>query len=70
MHGSDGVKTKIRELRKQNKLSQEELAEMVGVSKPYISNIECAKHSISLVNAYKLAKALDISIEKLLIFRD
>jgi len=48
------------------KLSQEQLAEIVDLSKTYISNVETAKHNISLLNAYKLAKAVNKNIEDLL----
>lgn len=59
-----GFNLKIERIK--NKLSQEELASKVGFSKPYISNVECAKHNISLVNAYKLSKALNKSLEEML----
>jgi len=48
------------------KLSQEQLAEIVDLSKTYISNVETAKHNISLINAYKLSRAVNKSIEELL----
>ncbi len=49
------------------KMSQEELAEKVDCTKSYISNVENAKHNLSLVNAYKMAEALNTTLENLLI---
>lgn len=59
-----GFNLKIERIK--NKLSQEELANRVGFSKPYISNVESAKHSISLVNAYTLSNALNKSLDYML----
>jgi len=59
-----GFNLKIERIK--NKLSQEELASRVGFSKPYISNIERAKHNLSLVNAYKLSETLNKSLDEML----
>jgi len=59
-----GLNIKFERIK--NKLSQEELANITGFSKPYISNVECAKHNLSLLNAYKLSRALGKSLEELL----
>lgn len=48
-----GFNIKIERLK--SKLSQEKLAEQLGLSTVYISNVEAGKHSISLVNALKLS---------------
>lgn len=60
--------TKIRELRKQHKLSQEELALAVGTTRQTITSIECGKYTASLVLAYKIAKYFDLSIEEVFDF--
>jgi transcriptional regulator with XRE-family HTH domain len=59
-----GFNLKIERIK--NKLSQEELALKSGFSKPYISNVECAKHNISLINAYKLSEVLNKSLDEML----
>ena len=46
------MKTKIRELRKARKLSQEELAEAVGTSRQTITTIEVGKYIASLPLAW------------------
>ena len=52
--------------RAKNKLSQDDLAGKTGFSKPYISNVESAKHNISLVNAYKFSVSLNKSLDEML----
>ena len=49
------LQTKIQELRKQHKLSQEELALEVGVTRQTITSLETGKYTASLVLAYKIA---------------
>ena len=64
MQEGDDVKTMIPELRKQRKLSQEELALAVGVTRQTITSIEVGKYTASLVLAYKIAKYFDKTIEE------
>ncbi len=64
------MKTKISELRKLRKLSQEELAVAVGVTRQTITSIEVGKYTASLVLAYKIAKYFDLSIEEVFDFSD
>ncbi len=64
------MKTKIPELRKQHKLSQEELAVAVGVTRQTITSLECGKYTASLVLAYKIAKYFSLPIEEVFDFSD
>ena len=64
------MKTRIKELRKQHKLSQEELAQAVFTTRQTITSIECGKYTASLVLAYKIAKYFDLSIEEVFDFSD
>jgi len=57
------MKTKIPILRKQHKLSQEELAAAVGVTRQTITSIEVGKYTASLMLAHKIAKFFKMSIE-------
>lgn len=59
-----GLNLKYERLK--NKLSQDDLAALTGFSKPYISNVEQAKHNLSLSNAYKFSIVLKVSLESLL----
>lgn len=64
------MKTKIQELRKKNKISQEELAIAVGVTRQTITSIEVGKYTASLVLAYKIAKYFNLSIEDVFDFSE
>lgn len=57
---------KVRERRISLGLSQEELAARAGVHRTYIGMIERAEKNITLENIEKIAKALEISIDKLM----
>ena len=64
------MKTKIRELRKQRKLSQEELADAAGTTRQTITSIEVGKYTASLPLAYKIAHYFGMSIEEVFDFSD
>jgi len=70
MQEGDGVKTIIPKLRKKRKLSQEELAFAVGVTRQTITSIEVGKYTASLVLAYKIAKYFDKTIEEVFDFSE
>jgi len=58
------MKTKIKELRTKHKLSQEELANAVGVTRQTIMSIENEKYVASLPLAYKIASYFGLPIEE------
>ncbi len=64
------MRSKLQELRKKRKISQEELAEAVGVTRQTITSIECEKYTASLVLAYKIARYFGLSIEDVFDFSD
>lgn len=64
------MKTKIRELRKQRKMSQEDLADAVGTTRQTITSIEVGKYTASLTLAYKIAHFFGMSIEEAFDFSD
>ena len=64
------MKTRIRELRKAAKLSQEELAEAVGTTRQTITSIEVGKYTASLVLAYKIARYFGLTIEEVFDFSE
>ena len=64
------MKTKIKELRKQRKLSQEELALALGTTRQTITSIEVGKYTASLVLAHKIAKYFDLTIEEVFDFTE
>ena len=64
------MKTKIRELRKQQKMSQEELALAVGTTRQTITSIEVGKYTASLPLAYKIAHFFGLAIEDVFDFTE
>ena len=64
------MKTKIRELRKAQKLSQEELADAVGTTRQTITAIEVGKYTASLPLAFKIARFFGLTIEEVFDFSD
>ena len=64
------MKTRIQELRKERRISQEELANAVGVTRQTITALECEKYTASLVLAYKIAKYFGMTIEEIFDFSE
>jgi len=56
---------KVREIRKEKNLSQEELSFKADLHRTYIGMIERAEKNITLINIEKIAKALDVDITEL-----
>lgn len=59
---------RLKSLRKEKALSQEELALKSGLNRPYISGIEQGKRNVSLEVMEKLAEALGVEIGELVMF--
>jgi len=64
------MKTQIRQYRIRHNLTQEKLAEMVGVRRETIIFLEKGKYNPSLRLAHNVAKALKTTIDKIFIFDD
>ncbi len=62
------MRTKIQALRKQRRISQEELAQAVGVTRQTITSLECEKYTASLVLAHKIARYFGLTIEEVFDF--
>ena len=60
--------TKIREHRKQIKLKQSELADMVGVRRETIFRLENGLYNPSLKLAMDIAKIFEVPVEELFFF--
>ncbi len=56
---------RLRELRRERGLSQEELAFRAGLHRTYVSSAERGQRNVALVNLEKLARALEIEIADL-----
>ena len=64
------VKNKIQELRKARKVTQQELADALSVTRQTIISLENGKYNASLTLAHKAAQFFGINIEELFIFED
>ena len=58
------VGKRVRELRNKLGISQEELADIAGLDRTYITSIECGKRNISIVNIERVAKALGVTLRE------
>lgn len=63
-----GKNVKIERIKKD--YSQEDFAEILGVSQNYIARIETGKQNMSLIKIAELAWALNVEIEDLLTFKE
>ena len=57
---------KLRSVRLKKKLSQGDIARILGVHRSYISGLERGRRNPSLVTVHKVAKALGVSADELL----
>lgn len=58
--------SRIRELRQQKSLSQEEFAQLAELDRSYIGQIERGERNISFNNLVRIADAFDISLSDIL----
>ena len=66
----DFMKNRLEELRKQQGVSQEELAALLEVSRQTISSLENGRYNPSIVLAFKIARYFKTSIEEIFIFEE
>ncbi|MBU86039.1 helix-turn-helix transcriptional regulator [Alcanivorax sp.] len=57
---------KVRAVRKQKGLSQEELASLAGLDRSYMGHIERGEKNITLLKIYQISDALSLSPAALL----
>jgi len=62
------MKNRVREFRKAKGLTQEQLAEIIEVSRQTINAIEKQKFDPSLPTAFKMSKLFKTTIEELFTF--
>jgi len=64
------MKTRMKEYRSRAGLTQEKLAEIVGVRRETIIFLEKGKYNPSLKLAHRIARALEAGIEDIFILND
>lgn len=57
--------TNVRKYRNEKDISQEKLAELSGLHRTYISDVERFQRSIALENIQRIADALNVEVYKL-----
>lgn len=61
---------KIKELRKEKSITQDELALAVGVTRQTVISLENGRYNASLQLAYKISKYFGKTIEEVFIFEE
>lgn len=64
------VKNRVREYRKERKMTQDDLAKQVDVTRQTIVSLESGKYVASLQLAFKLSRYFGVTIEDLFEFDD
>lgn len=55
---------RIRELRKEKGLTQDEAAHRAGLARSYFGDIERGSRNVAIINLFKIASALEVEIEE------
>lgn len=64
------MKNRLEELRKSRGIRQEELAEILEVSRQTIGSLENGRYNPSILLAFKIARFFDMSIEDIFIYEE
>ncbi|SHJ07547.1 putative transcriptional regulator [Clostridium cavendishii DSM 21758] len=64
------MKNRLKEFREKEGLTQEQLGELIGVSRQAINAIETEKYEPSIWIAYDIAKVFNCSIEEVFLFEE
>ena len=64
------MKNRIAQLRKERRITQEELADAVEVTRQTIISLENGRYNASLLLAHKLAQYFHLTIEELFVFEE
>ena len=64
------MRNRIAELRRERRITQEELGMAVGVTRQTIISLENGRYNASLLLAHKIARYFDMSIEELFLFEE
>lgn len=61
---------RVRQLRKQRGLSQEDFASLSGIDRSYMGHIERGEKNVTIIKIFLLAEALQVGVEELFIDLD
>jgi putative transcriptional regulator len=65
-----GLKNRIADLRRENKMTQQALAERLGVTRQTIISLENGRYNPSIMLAHNIAQAFGLRIEDVFIFEE
>lgn len=57
---------RLKETRAARGMSQEVLAQLAGLNRNYVNQVECGRRNVSIVNLVKLAEALAVDVAVLI----
>ena len=64
------MKNRLEEIRKQREITQEELANVLEVSRQTISSLEKGRYNPCIILAFKIARYFDMAIEDIFIYEE
>ncbi len=62
------MKNRLEEIRKENGITQEDLARAVEVSRQTIGSLENGRYNPSIILAFKIARFFNLTIEEIFIY--
>ena len=70
LKGSELLKNRLEEIRKQRGIRQEDLASVLEVSRQTIGSLENGRYNPSIILAFKIARYFDMRIEDIFIYEE
>lgn len=64
------MKNRLAEIRREKGIRQEELADILEVSRQTIGSLENGRYNPSIVLAFKIARYFNMSIEEIFIYEE
>lgn len=64
------MKNKLEQIRKDRGITQEELANILEVSRQTVNSLENGRYNPSIVLAFKIAKVFGLQIEEIFIYEE
>lgn len=64
------MKNRLEEIRKENEITQEELANALEVSRQTVGSLENGRYNPSIMLAFKIARLFNLSIEDVFIYEE
>lgn len=64
------MKNRLEELRKKRGISQEQLADVLRVSRQTIGSLENGRYNPSIILAFRIARYFDLPIDEIFIYEE